>query len=150
MSLPTYEDILLFEAIRRGDSTVSPSSITEHVARGGKNKTEQLGRIKATLQYYKRWDEHDGTARDLDSVACRAVDHMEFVVQDFHQENNELAKKLNHMAGDIERLQNVVELFKLACEEPPAANCSCHISPPCNDCIQHACAREAWAAARAL
>lgn len=26
---------------------------------------------------------------------------------------------------------------------PPDSNCSCHISPPCNDCVDHAGLREA-------
>lgn len=26
--------------------------------------------------------------------------------------------------------------------EPPEANCSCHLAPPCNDCVEHAGARE--------
>ena len=29
--------------------------------------------------------------------------------------------------------------------DPPSANCSCHISPPCNDCVEWAAIREAKA-----
>lgn len=32
--------------------------------------------------------------------------------------------------------------------EPPDKNCSCHISPPCNDCIDNGPVREAIAAAK--
>jgi hypothetical protein len=34
-------------------------------------------------------------------------------------------------------------------DEPPEANCSCHISPPCGDCVNYSGAREAFASARA-
>lgn len=27
-------------------------------------------------------------------------------------------------------------------EEPPEKNCSCHLSPPCNDCVDHSAVRE--------
>ena len=35
-------------------------------------------------------------------------------------------------------LEDVLEFIG----EPPPPNCSCHISPPCNDCVDHAEARE--------
>jgi len=36
--------------------------------------------------------------------------------------------------------------YLLECiERPPEANCSCHISPPCNDCVNYSSLREAIA-----
>jgi len=34
--------------------------------------------------------------------------------------------------------------------EPPERNCSCHISPPCHDCLEHGETREEIEAAREL
>lgn len=37
-------------------------------------------------------------------------------------------------------------------EQPPEANCRCHLSPPCNDCVEHGHMRElfknGWAAVK--
>ncbi|MBP6421584.1 MAG: hypothetical protein KA271_01695 [Propionivibrio sp.] len=34
-------------------------------------------------------------------------------------------------------------------DEPPESNCSCHISPPCNDCVEYSGIRRALECARA-
>lgn len=33
-------------------------------------------------------------------------------------------------------------------EEPPEKNCSCHLAPPCNDCVDHSAVREFFIDAR--
>ena len=43
-----------------------------------------------------------------------------------------------------------VEGFLDEVEEPPERNCRCHISPPCNDCVDHSCLRELFLDARRL
>lgn len=35
-------------------------------------------------------------------------------------------------------------LFMDAVDRPPESNCSCHISPPCNDCVENSGLREAF------
>lgn len=35
-------------------------------------------------------------------------------------------------------------LFMDAVDRPPERNCSCHISPPCNDCVENSGLREAF------
>lgn len=37
-----------------------------------------------------------------------------------------------------------LELMLERIAEPPEANCSCHISPPCNDCVDYYGEREAF------
>jgi hypothetical protein len=49
---------------------------------------------------------------------------------------------------DRNALLAVVRAFMDVVEEPPPANCTCHISPPCRDCVDHSALREAFAAAR--
>lgn len=39
--------------------------------------------------------------------------------------------------------------FLVMTEEPPESNCSCHIAPPCADCVNHSGLREAFDIARA-
>jgi len=41
-----------------------------------------------------------------------------------------------------------LELFMERVDEPPEANCSCHLSPPCNDCVENWGLREAFSAAK--
>jgi hypothetical protein len=41
-----------------------------------------------------------------------------------------------------------LELMLEVIPEPPEANCSCHISPPCNDCVDYSGEREAFDFAR--
>ncbi len=41
-------------------------------------------------------------------------------------------------------LQDLVD----TCEEPPESNCSCHINPPCNDCVNWSGLRSALSYAR--
>ncbi len=47
----------------------------------------------------------------------------------------------------------MLEALRLVCEmveRPPEANCSCHLNPPCSDCVEHSGAREAFALADAV
>lgn len=45
-------------------------------------------------------------------------------------------------------LMFALELLLENVEEPPERNCSCHISPPCSDCVDHSGLREALNFAR--
>ena len=47
-----------------------------------------------------------------------------------------------------DKLLAALELFMERVAEPPEANCSCHISPPCNDCVENWGLREAFSAAK--
>lgn len=50
----------------------------------------------------------------------------------------------------IEKLERALSAMLDAFEDvPPLPNCSCHISAPCADCVDHAGEREAIAEARA-
>jgi hypothetical protein len=46
-------------------------------------------------------------------------------------------------------LLSALEDFLDMAQEPPEANCSCHISPPCGDCVDNHGLREAFRNARA-
>lgn len=47
-------------------------------------------------------------------------------------------------SGLVEALRGLMEVT-----EPPEANCSCHIAPPCGDCVDYAAVREAHEVAHA-
>lgn len=52
-------------------------------------------------------------------------------------------------AGVNQQLFSALQLFIDTVEEPPEANCSCHIAPPCGDCINYSQLREAFEEGRA-
>lgn len=52
-------------------------------------------------------------------------------------------------AGVNQQLFSALQLFIDTVEEPPEANCSCHIAPPCGDCVNYSQLREAFEDGRA-
>ena len=59
------------------------------------------------------------------------------------------------LLGQIERQSAALKLASLALsegveyvEEPPEKNCTCHLAPPCNDCVDHSAVREFFIDAR--
>lgn len=53
-------------------------------------------------------------------------------------------ERVKQLAEYKELLSNLMEVV----EEPPESNCSCHISPPCSDCVEWSGLREALSEAR--
>lgn len=51
-------------------------------------------------------------------------------------------------ANDAGSLRDALEMLMERIDEPPKPNCSCHLSPPCEDCAEHGGLREAFEAAR--
>jgi hypothetical protein len=45
-------------------------------------------------------------------------------------------------------IRDALEQLVEAIDAPPAANCSCHIAPPCGDCVEWSALREALADAK--
>ena len=48
------------------------------------------------------------------------------------------------MQDNTSKLTGALKLLLERMPEPPDANCSCHISSPCNDCVDHYGEREAF------
>ena len=44
----------------------------------------------------------------------------------------------------LEKAEWTLEAMVENCEEPPEANCSCHVAPPCNDCVDFSGLREVF------
>lgn len=60
----------------------------------------------------------------------------------------DLAEEVVRLRGGIhEAIETILTLIG---GEPPDPNCTCHVNPPCSDCIEHHYNREALADLRAL
>jgi hypothetical protein len=81
-----------------------------------------------------------------------------FRLTDVEQQRDELQEKLaisevmyqsgaHYQAKCEELLTALIELVEMS-EEPPERNCSCHINPPCRDCVNYSGIREALECAR--
>lgn len=57
-------------------------------------------------------------------------------------------QKRQDVERERDRLWGALELMLELVPEPPEANCSCHLSPPCNDCIEYGGEREAFESAK--
>lgn len=65
------------------------------------------------------------------------------------KEKSDLNAEIKRLSAHQDALVCALELMLERCPEPPDPNCSCFISPPCNDCVEHAGEREAFEFARA-
>ncbi len=70
-------------------------------------------------------------------------------IEDVKQAYALLFKENATLRARVKELGNILRDMLDNVDEPPEANCSCHRSPPCNDCVDYSCAREAFASARA-
>jgi hypothetical protein len=62
----------------------------------------------------------------------------------------ELSNALAATERELRELRELVSAAMEVIEPPPDSNCSCHINPPCNDCVEWSGLREWFEAARAL
>lgn len=53
-------------------------------------------------------------------------------------------REIDELAAQVETYAVALSTFMEVVEMPPDRNCSCHISPPCNDCVDYAGLREAF------
>ncbi len=53
------------------------------------------------------------------------------------------AKHIVDLTEQRDKLLAALELILEMMDLPPDRNCSCHISPPCNDCVDYSGIREA-------
>lgn len=47
-----------------------------------------------------------------------------------------IARELGEARAAVADLIEAIETLLEASERPPERNCSCHISPPCSDCVE--------------
>lgn len=62
----------------------------------------------------------------------------------------DLAARDAEIVGLKLRLGALAEMVTECVDAPPIKNCSCHISPPCNDCIENTGLRELFDDVRAI
>ena len=109
--------------------------------------------IKATIAYM---DARIGAVTRLldaerEEVASRNNDVAEREVKlaRVEKERDALKAKLEYADARLRRLEACIEEF-LDHTEVPDANCSCHLAPPCGDCVEYGSIREVRALANAL
>lgn len=68
-------------------------------------------------------------------AAALEIDEALKEIDDEHARRHAPASVDGEVMGLLEELLNNTD-------EPPPANCSCHIAPPCNDCVDNSSARE--------
>jgi hypothetical protein len=54
-----------------------------------------------------------------------------------------LVLEIGQLQERVKRLESAGDTLEELLGDPPKANCYCHISPPCNDCVEWAAIREA-------
>ena len=93
---------------------------------------ESFNRCRRAPRYFKDVSERPVDIEDL--VLYRDVQAIE-------QERDAIKAKLEHADTRIRRLETCVEDF-LELTEVPDANCSCHLNPPCGDCVEYSGIRD--------
>ena len=87
-------------------------------------------------------------AERLKEIMDVEVDKLKAKLAEVEKERDAIKAKLEHADTRIRRLETCVEDF-LELTEVPDANCSCHLGPPCRDCVEYGRIREVceWATA---
>lgn len=72
---------------------------------------------------------------------------------DLRQANStiqQMQELLDDYSEDRPALTGMIKQLLEFIDEPPERNCSCHITPPCSDCVEHSHLREVLTSADAL
>ena len=59
-----------------------------------------------------------------------------------------LLQRIDDLSAQRDELLVALEMMLEIVNEPPEANCSCHICAPCGDCVEHSGEREAFELAK--
>lgn len=59
-------------------------------------------------------------------------------------DNHSMMLEIDGLRKARDKLLAALELFMERVDEPPESNCSCHLFPPCNDCVEYSGLREAF------
>lgn len=92
---------------------------------------------KASLE-----EQEERAAKLAGSYGQAAIARLVFLGEDLGEDQRQYKTERDELAIAL-------ELFLDAVEDPPERNCPCHISAPCNDCVNHSGLREAFSTARA-
>ena len=75
------------------------------------------------------------------NLEAGSADDLKIHLEKLERERDALKIKLEHADTRIRRLETCVEDF-LELTEVPDANCSCHLNPPCGDCVEYSGIRD--------
>ncbi len=69
--------------------------------------------------------------------------------EELQHENRYLIRQMVALKARVAELVSMLtDLLEVT--EPPEPNCSCHVRPPCSDCVEYSAIRESHAEARKL
>jgi len=85
-------------------------------------------------------------AAEIAEAGNRRVDAMLF--RALAQRFQHILRELAALRAEHHSLRGALERF-IELSDTPERNCSCHVSPPCSDCIEYGAIREAVADAHA-
>lgn len=94
----------------------------------------------------------------LDSAQCHQVGInngiLALIAQNKHDADADticrhlLSEELDEALAANKKSKAAIEGLLDVIEDPPERNCSCHLNPPCNDCVEYSGIREALEFAR--
>ena len=86
----------------------------------------------------------------VDSGMVGACAWRDSYVQKLRTQLDEMTKERDIFRHKKTLLIDCVQAFLDNIDEPPSPNCSCHIAPPCQDCVEYSGLRETFVQARKL
>ena len=103
---------------------------------------------KTGEEFHGQLDWQDGQAYVISTKKDETTDTLNHC-HDMLADMAGVSPELITLQGENAALRAALRGFMEAVDEPPNSNCSCHISPPCHDCVDYGALREAFANARA-
>lgn len=121
------------------------------------DEIERLDNLLATtMRHYEQLREiiddgcesstHEDAVETLKNIVAKG-DYEPELRLGVYKEQAELRKAREQVASLEQQRYALIaglELFMEVVETPPERSCSCHISPPCNDCVNNSGLREAF------
>ena len=96
-------------------------------------------------------DKKPAPAADRCELAEAEVEKLTATLASYARDVATLERERDEARAEAERLRKYAQSLAAAVEgfienvaRPPEQNCSCHLSPPCDDCVDYASLREAF------
>lgn len=90
----------------------------------------------------------NNSENDMTNVNAWPFPREKRIEPDVQTELKDALQQLAKAGQRVRELEIALDLMLERADEPPEKNCSCHLSPPCNDCVDYDGLREAFAEAR--
>ena len=165
LSLEDYYRAKICVNALAGWDTATLEPYAQGGAPGNPNLGQKFSELKIARKQRDELQAHLAKANDALAVTAEQRDHAWSELRAIREAIganpeestlDEVASKLTYNDEAVSKLisqrDNLLSALELMVEriaEPPEANCSCHLSPPCNDCVEYGGEREAFETAKA-